>query len=208
MNPQNFLEFCVPGVYEIYCSRTNRSYFGESDNVLYRLGRHANDLFAEIHECTALQQDWVNYGRETFVFRIREFGPHFSLKKSRLEKEREYITTCQHELYNADPNKPSANLRKEWTLSGVIYATGAEAARQLGISPSTVYRRMKKEGRVVTSEGSRAVSIDGRLFPSVKAALRELGISKSTIHRRLKSERYPTWFYVEKTRSNDYPERE
>ena len=52
------------------------------------------------------------------------------------------------------------------------------------------------------------MSIDGQEFLSVTQAMSALGVAKSTLYRRLKSSKYPTWFYIEKTRSNDYPQGE
>lgn len=73
----NLLDWCFAGIYEIYCRETDRSYFGESKNVLYRLGRHFNDLQAQQHETLELQQDWQKYGRSAFVFRPLDIGPAF-----------------------------------------------------------------------------------------------------------------------------------
>jgi hypothetical protein len=59
MEKPNLLDFCVPGLYQIFCKETNRFYFGQSENVLYRLGRHFNDLEAQTHENALLQTDWL-----------------------------------------------------------------------------------------------------------------------------------------------------
>ena len=64
------------GLYEIYCEKTESSYFGHSENVIYLLGRHYNDLeTTQSHDRETLQKDWVDFGREAFLFRILELGP-------------------------------------------------------------------------------------------------------------------------------------
>lgn len=124
-----------------------------------------------------------------------------------MKREQELISKCQNPLYNTVSKIPS-NLKKQVVIDGVSYTSGAEAARALGVSPSAMYRFLKKEGDAKLVLGSKAVSIDGQEFLSLKQAMSTLGIAKSTLSRRLNSSKYPEWFYIEKTRSNDYPEGE
>lgn len=74
MEKLNILYYCYPSLYEIYCHETHRSYFGHSKNVVYRLGRHFNDLEKQNHEIRQLQDDWIHYGRKAFCFRPLEYG--------------------------------------------------------------------------------------------------------------------------------------
>ena len=207
MTQQNLLDFCYPGFYEIYCHTTQCSYFGESQNVLYRLGRHFNDLQQNIHEIQELQNDWLRYGRQAFTFRIVESGDKWKKKGTRIQREKQLIESCTNRLYNTVSKIPST-FRKQVIIDGVTYSSAAEAARKLGRSPSAMYRFLKKRTETKIVSASKPVSIDGREFESVTKALSELNLSKSTLYRRLKSSKYPTWFYIQKTRSNDYPERE
>lgn len=203
----NLLNFCYPGVYEIFCKETQRSYFGQSENVLYRLGRHYNNLQRQIHDVSALQEDWLRYGPHAFVFQPLECGPEWSSLDARLAREGELLKNCPHDLYNT--KKPTATtFRKEWIIDGMTYSSGAEAARSLGLSTSTVYRQMKKQGGTKIVSNNKKISIDGQEFESLTQAQSALNLGKSTLYRRLRSSKWPTWFYCEKTRSNDYPERE
>lgn len=207
MPRDNLLDLCYPGLYEISCVPAERSYFGESDNVMARLSRHFDDLQAHRHENQSLQDDWKQYGRENFFFRVLEKGPAWEEAKTRRVREQEYITTCPHAVYNAV--KPVAStFRKKWTVDGITYSSGAEAARQLNCSPSQIYRLMKKKGSSEQVSNFKRISVDGQDYASLSEALKVLKISRTTLIRRLRSPEYPTWFYVEKTRSNDYPERE
>jgi hypothetical protein len=204
---KNLLEWCYPGLYEIYCCATNRSYFGQSENVLYRLGRHYNDLETnKNHEVPELQADWETYGRTSFEFRPLEIGPDWAEKKKRIRKEQYYFSVNAGRLYNNYPST-SVNYRKECTIDGVTYSSGAEAARNLGWSASTLYRYLKQlEKNENSSKSSGAskyigaqkrVSIQGQEFSSITQAINTLGVAKSTLYRRLKSPKYPEWFYIE-----------
>lgn len=200
MLAKNLLEWCYPGLYEIYCCATNRSYFGQSENVLYRLGRHYNDLeISKNHEVPELQADWETYGRANFEFRPLEFGPDWVDKKKRVCQEQYYFSLYADRLYNNYPST-SVNYRKECTIDGVTYSSGAEAARNLGWSPSTVYRFLKQQGKDQNTSKSigtqKRVSIQGQEFSSITQAINTLGVPKSTLYRRLKSPKYPEWFYI------------
>lgn len=117
MEKVNLLNFCYPGIYEIFCKQTQRSYFGQSENVMYRLGRHYNDLEKNVHEISALQNDWLQYGAKSFVFQALDFGPQWDDFQARLIREVELIETCEHQVYNV--KKPViSNFRKEWTIQG------------------------------------------------------------------------------------------
>jgi len=93
-------------------------------------------------------------------------------------REREYITTCGHDVYNKNPNKHSQNITKEWTVNGVTYRSGAQAARQLGKSTSSIYRLIKRKGSFQTFFGTKSLCIEGKLFPSLAEAQSSLKISK------------------------------
>lgn len=203
----NLLSFCAPGLYEIFCIQTQRSYFGHSENIMYRLGRHYLNLEKQVHETTLLQQDWVKYGPQSFVFRPLYYGPDWNCLQVRLEKEIQLIETCSHKVYN-NQSPIRSTYRKEWTLNDITYSSGAEAARRLGVSPSHVYRLMKRQGQTRIVSNQKKISIDGQEFESLTQAQSLLGVTRSTLSRRLRSEKWSTWVYLQKTRSNDYPQRE
>lgn len=174
---------------------------------MYRLGRHFINLERQIHDNSLLHQDWLAYGPNAFVFQVVESGSHLRSLKARILCEFQAIQNCKHQTYNT--KKPlRSTFRKEWVIDGVLYSSGAEAARSLGLSTSEVYRLMKRKGRTRLISNTKRISVDGQEFESLFQAQSTLKVAKSTLYRRLRSETYPTWFYVEKTRSNDYPERE
>lgn len=53
---KNFLEIPLgPGLYMIICKKNKKIYFGESSNVLARLGIHYRSLEDKTHDCHTLQ---------------------------------------------------------------------------------------------------------------------------------------------------------
>jgi hypothetical protein len=63
------------GLYAIVCNKTNKIYFGESSNVLSRLGRHHHSLQTGSSDCSSLQKDFDLYGENFFSFFILSVGP-------------------------------------------------------------------------------------------------------------------------------------
>jgi hypothetical protein len=100
--------------------------------------------------------------------------------EARIERETELIKNCDRPLYNSTQQGHSG-IRKEWTVDGVRYSSGAEAARVLGISPSQVYRLMKKKGEIKLVSNTKKVSIEGQEFESLTHAQKVLKIARSTL---------------------------
>lgn len=93
------------GLYMITCMATNRFYIGQSDCLLYRLGRHGNDLFKNTHtDCPEMQKDFNTHGPQSFRFEALQVGnSQLNNKDYRLKREQEEL-----EKYPADRlyNKP------------------------------------------------------------------------------------------------------
>ena len=54
------------GVYKIICRKTGRSYIGQSNNVLGRIGGHLRALETGAHSNKELQEDYNLYGNGEF----------------------------------------------------------------------------------------------------------------------------------------------
>jgi group I intron endonuclease len=89
-----------PGVYAICCNVNGKVYFGESSNVVHRLGNHYNNLEEQTHECTELQQDWNFYGKATFSFISLGVGSEYKDIKIRRDYETELININLNKVYN------------------------------------------------------------------------------------------------------------
>lgn len=101
MNPQK----CY-GIYVIVNLITERVYVGRTNKTFSkRWGQHISMLNRGVHQNTALQADWVKYGRDAFEFRIvAAFNkwPAPGYMVDRLEAY--YIETLPGQKYNM-PNK-------------------------------------------------------------------------------------------------------
>ena len=69
----------------------SKVYIGESTNVLSRLGRHADNLENNRHDCFELQQDFNNYGKTYFVFKVLEINAKLQIEKKRKLTEEKYL---------------------------------------------------------------------------------------------------------------------
>jgi len=78
-----------PGIYRIVNMRTGMIYYGESDNVSWRIGVHVKYLNKKgKHSNKYLYADWLKYGCDAFKFEILAYGPFFKEKKARNKFEK------------------------------------------------------------------------------------------------------------------------
>lgn len=81
MKTFNLFSFCQR-IYYIKCFKTKKVYIGQSENCLYRIGRHFNDLKSKVHHCESLQKDFLKYGAFVFEAKI------LLHKKSKIKNEK------------------------------------------------------------------------------------------------------------------------
>ena len=74
------------GVYKITCLQNNRSYIGQSNGVLGRIGSHVRHLERGIHSNKELQEDYNLYEASEFVFEFLEQTDDYD------HREAHYIT--------------------------------------------------------------------------------------------------------------------
>lgn len=201
----------APGIYELECTVTGKSYFGESTSVLERLGRHYRHLHEgkRMTDAPELQKDWNHYGPSAFIFRILLSGTEWTSKVARRRQELHYITTNSTRVYNRYPAAPSTH-RLPCCIDGMSYRSVAAAARTVGISESEIRRRLENPaytGYVMHTEVSNGKSclVDGVWYATRQEAAERLKCSRTTILRRIRKQDTHT---LEKSASNDYPVRE
>ena len=66
------------------------------------------------------------------------------------------------------------------SIGGVRYSSIKEAARALGVAPTTVVARLKRAGEW-RDKRRRPVTVAGRYFNSVREAARAFGVTPETI---------------------------
>lgn len=79
---------------------STKIYFGESLNVVTRLGTHFDELTAGRHECKEMQEDWNKYGSSSFAFVSLSVGEQWSDPAVRRKSEQELVTLNQGLVYN------------------------------------------------------------------------------------------------------------
>lgn len=60
------------GVYEIYCQKTGKRYIGSSKNIEQRWQSHLSNLRRKAHHNYKLQQAYIRYGENNFIFKTLE----------------------------------------------------------------------------------------------------------------------------------------
>lgn len=94
MKTLNLFTFCQPGIYYIKCLKTKKIYIDQSENFLYRIGRHFNDLKSKVPHCEPLQKVFLLYGSATFEAKLLPHSkPKIKNEKSRKQLEEEIIST-------------------------------------------------------------------------------------------------------------------
>jgi len=197
---KNLLELMIPGLYEIQCIQTKKVYIGESENLLARFGKHAASLTQNKHDCKELQQDWNQFGKQGFEFKIICSGKAYSSPDTRRKKEQSVIKqkikqSCL--LYNT--NKATffvVNYRREIEIDGEIFPSVAQAAKHptITISETTIRRRLLDVNYPSYKEIQRSLSgytpvtINNKKFGSINAAV-EAGVAnnRQTVMRRVSS---------------------
>jgi len=199
----------APGLYELTCTVTKKSYFGESTCVLERMGRHYRQLQGgtRMRETPELQTDWNHHGPKAFLFRILLSGPEWASKVKRRRQELRYITTNSTRVYNKYPTASSTH-RVQCCIDGVSYISIAEAARAVGVSESEVRRRLDNPlaTNYVLGEkmpNGKPFELDGIWYATRQEAAKRLNCSRTTILRRIRKIKDTN---TPKSASNDYPD--
>jgi hypothetical protein len=179
-----------PGLYEIYCVHTLRSYFGETTSLFERLGQHYRALQAgeKIQEAPQLQQDWQHYGLAAFRFRILLSGTKWNSLSLRRQQESELITQAAPNVYNKFPQILSS-YRMPCIIQGIQYTSIKQAAASLGISASEIRRRVENPNfsdYILEDKISfkKPFELDGVVYQNQKQAMENLQLSRQSVYRR------------------------
>lgn len=104
-----------PGVYSIWCIKTNFIYYGEAEDLVSRISWHKTRIKKGICEIPLMLDDIETYSFEDFEFEELYAGPEMALKKVRQEKETELIQKAGEKTYNTISNTISQNKYKPRT---------------------------------------------------------------------------------------------
>ena len=205
-----------PGLYGIYCSAKGKVYFGESQNVVYRLGTHYDDLVAKKHECRELQENWNLHGETSFSFISLSVGPQWKNVTVRRDAETKLVKLNINQVYNqsiegSTPKKESDLYRKPVKYKGIQYPSIAEASRITGVAETHIRRcardpqntdwqyatdpNILDKANIINIEKSKKVRVHGVEYRSIREAAAATNICRSTIRRHANSNK-PEHAYV------------
>lgn len=202
-----------PGVYVIIDMTTGKGYYGESEELGLRLGRHKNALEDGIHDNSALQQAWDEVADPTkFSFVILEWGSVWKDQNLRKAKETSLIQANANNCFNILSDNAPRGIIRPIMINGIRYDSSRDAARKLKRARTDILRELKNKAKPdsyylpTENYGSIPVFIqigkDGKegpilLFPSMTAVV-EAGFatSKQMVRRRIQSSTFSNWRYA------------
>lgn len=182
-------------IYTITCKNNGKIYYGRSQEYEKRTRAHLNMLRSNTHNNLYMQEDFNNYGESSFIFEI--IHEYDNIQKS-IEIEQQYIdenigigyniggSICGGDLFTTNPRKEEIR----------------ELRRKLATGKSNpMYGKPKSQIMIdaVKKANSKAVSIEGVVYSSIREASIKLGIGGTTIIYRLKAQtdRFKDWVYVD-----------
>lgn len=207
----NFLTLDVsflyqPGLYKITCTKTNKLYIGETENVLARLVRHSEALEKNRSGCLEMQKEYNMYGKKVFQFEmLTEFcGSEFLDVTFRTQQEQALIINLRLNgtfLYNR-PFHLAELKKKEVLIRGQKYNSLSQAAKRLGESRTNISRKccdpnhfdyaivtdLKYENQTSQIYSFRPPCpclIDGITYKSLNQAAKVLKIHRKAVQKRL-----------------------
>lgn len=134
----------LKGIYKITCLSSNKYYIGSSINVVRRFQSHMRDLKANRHINPILQNTYLKYGRESFLYEVIEevtIGTYEEL----LILEQHYLDTLHPELnIRTDTLVPPRTVTKvqKYSHEGIFikeYESVVDAASELNIEPQSIF---------------------------------------------------------------------
>lgn len=116
-------------------SKNDKSYYGESDNIGFRLSQHFRELSKGEHPCKALQAEYINQNDpKGFRLIVLEVGSQWKKKEDRLAKEDEYIKKNKTRCYNTVTAIEGPIIITPVMANGTEYPSLRAAARGEGMS--------------------------------------------------------------------------
>lgn len=213
-----FNEYLQPVIYIIFNTTNNKCYIGESDNVASRLSGHFLSLNRKKpHDCNDLQKDWDRQNGKNFLFQILFFGPEWSERSVRLQKERELVLSLgQENVYNFtnyidyrnERNSVSTSSRQNSipvVVYGISYPSIREAAHMNNMNISSALRCLNNPNNTnwsyvypmkrKHSSISKMIVVEGVLYTSLNLTCSALNLSAKTLRKYLRDPQKLDWNY-------------
>jgi GIY-YIG catalytic domain len=208
-----------PGVYAIVDTNSGKHYFGESELVALRLGRHKKALQEGTNDNSGLQRAWDDAADPSkFQFIVLEWGFAWEDTSARKAKEKAiieaYVSTFgAHACFNTLPgSQQPRSIRRPIMINNTRYNSSRDAASQLKRARTSILRDLRNPSKpdtyylekevfgsipVFVQVGANGQEGDVVLFTSMKSVI-DAGFATSTqmIRRRINSSKFPNWRYA------------
>lgn len=179
-------------VYSITCLNNGKVYFGRSQEIEKRWRSHKNMFRKSEHNNTKMQNDWNEYGEESFLFEIIYTTNDLN---DAIMIEQQYIDSDIFNKYNISNAKIGGdtftnNPRKEEIRKLKSIASSGERNPMYGKPKSEKMLQRVKE------VNSKKVIINGILYSSITEAGKAHDMKISTACYRIKSKNFQDWNYA------------
>lgn len=207
------------GLYMITCSVSNKIYIGQTECVLYRVGRHANELVKNKHtDYPEMQNDFNTHGPESFRFQVLDVdSPQLNEKQYRIEREKEELQKYpSFRLYNKPIGIPVIARVQRVKINGVEYDTIREAVNKTNYSKTDMIRKLngneigfeRLEQIPIKVKRSDAVVIKGVVYPNITTAVKICRMHFNTIKKYLNHQNDKSCQYYDEALHWDLPHYE
>lgn len=213
--------FTKPGLYQIFCLKTDKRYIGESSYCLSRLRNHLKDLINSTHHCQALQADFNKWGLHNFEATIIDSGDKWKEQKVRRQEETRLIETSDKDKiynYRVEARKVAPYCKSYQYDEQVFYTIKAlreyynhkafveKSARPLSEStfrPHVINRLGPFRHLIIligTTKQLKEYRINGKIFTGIDEIVKKgFARNKRQACYRLGSPNWPNYEYLNKT---------
>jgi group I intron endonuclease len=178
-------------VYTITCLSNEKVYFGRSQEVEKRWRSHKNMFRKSQHNNTLMQDDWNQFGEDSFLFEVVYTT---EIIEDAISVEQMYIDSSDYDSYNISDASMGGdtftnNPRKEEIRKLKSLQSSGERNGMYGKPKSEKMLQRVKEAN------SKPVIIEGVRYSSITEASKAYGVIVSTACYRIKAETFKEWNY-------------
>jgi predicted GIY-YIG superfamily endonuclease len=167
-------------------SPSGRVYIGVTNDFLRRMKEHRTSPYPFGYAVR-------KYGLENFTFEFE----YFDDATTALEREAELVTNVEVKsklYYNAVVGGRLSNVLKE--NNPMHDPEVVKRHPNIWTTENNPMNVPESKARMIASQASKLVSIDGIVYKGIREAARQLNSYRQFVVHRLKSDNFPNWFYV------------
>lgn len=163
------------GVYMILCTSTNYVYIGQTKNFKNRFYQHQSKLRNKKHNCTPMQNDYIEHGPESFQYHVLHLAENYQ-REEVMQIETQFIQKYRTRVYNMYEDNSRSSSR-----NGFYDRKHTDETRdKMSEAKKKLY-----EGKI---QKGTAVWVLGVRYNSISEASRATGRTRDTLSRWLNKE--------------------